>query len=207
MIHCDADLRAREEPEMRVQRDRPRAGLLHVDLQMVLQVAADAGPVGDHLDAVLGADAPAGPMPDSIRSFGELIEEAETITSLRARTVSCRPQRRIDDADGAAPLEDDLLGQHAGQQSARSGASAPGGDRRWRPTSDGPSTPSSPSARSLPAASRCSRRCSRSPPRRPALGEGAVERVGERAARHMQRAVACRASPPRRQCAVSMRLK
>ena len=54
-------------------------------------------------------------MPDSIRSFGELMAEAETITSLRARTVSVLPHRRMRDADGAASLEDDLLGAHAGR--------------------------------------------------------------------------------------------
>jgi hypothetical protein len=38
---------------MLVKRDRLGRGILHIDLKMVLQVAADAGPVRAHLDAML----------------------------------------------------------------------------------------------------------------------------------------------------------
>ena len=45
-----------------VHGDRLGAAVLHADLQMVLQIGADARPVGDHVDAMLaqqrrGADA------------------------------------------------------------------------------------------------------------------------------------------------------
>lgn len=53
---------------------------------MVLQILADAGPVGDDRNAV-SARCLAGPMPDNIRILGELMEEAATITSRRALTT------------------------------------------------------------------------------------------------------------------------
>src|SRR5689334_1878631 len=47
------DPRACEKPEMRIQRNRTRARLLHIDLEMVLQAGAHARPVGDDLHSVL----------------------------------------------------------------------------------------------------------------------------------------------------------
>ena len=57
-----ADQALGDKVPVAVERDRLAALHLQVDLQMVLQVGADAGPVGDHIDAVLlqvlaGADA------------------------------------------------------------------------------------------------------------------------------------------------------
>ena len=48
-----ADQRLRHQVPVAVERDRPPARHLQVDLEMVLQVGADAGPVGDDRDAVL----------------------------------------------------------------------------------------------------------------------------------------------------------
>jgi hypothetical protein len=50
---------------------------------VVDEVLADAGQVGQHLDAVV-AQVVAGPRPDSIRSFGVISAPAVTITSPRA---------------------------------------------------------------------------------------------------------------------------
>src|SRR5687767_6154193 len=45
-----ADPRPREKAEMRVERDRALADLLHIDFQMILQVGANAWTVGHDLD-------------------------------------------------------------------------------------------------------------------------------------------------------------
>ena len=54
---------------------------------MVLQVLADARQVVHDRDAELRAARAAGPMPESFRSWGELIAPAARITSRRARAV------------------------------------------------------------------------------------------------------------------------
>ena len=61
--------------------------------EMILQIAPDRQ-VGDDLDAVVAADVPAGPMPDSIRSCGELNAPPARITSLAASTCTVWPPCR-----------------------------------------------------------------------------------------------------------------
>lgn len=77
-----------------VERDRLQAGLLEIEFHMVLQVGADARPVVFHLYAHLlqmlpGADA------GEHQQFRELKEDAETITSRFALTISILPPRSI----------------------------------------------------------------------------------------------------------------
>jgi hypothetical protein len=64
-----ADDRLAPEVPVFVKRYRQLRCKLHVDFQMVLQVRPDARPVRHHLDTVRFSDAPASPIPDSIRSL------------------------------------------------------------------------------------------------------------------------------------------
>ena len=66
----------REQAHRRIERDRLRAGHLEIELEMVLQVLADAGQVVHDRDAVLAQARRPGPMPESFSSCGELIEPA-----------------------------------------------------------------------------------------------------------------------------------
>jgi hypothetical protein len=57
-----------------------------IDIHVVLQVLADAGQIVQRVDADGSRRWSAGPMPDSISSFGEPIAPDVTITSRSART-------------------------------------------------------------------------------------------------------------------------
>ena len=84
--------RGSAEPGARAPIQRARVAHLinRADLQMVVQVRADAGQVGDDVDAVLRAAARPGPTPESCRICGEPIAPAASSTSRRARKV-CVP--------------------------------------------------------------------------------------------------------------------
>lgn len=61
---------------------------------MILQIGTDPGRSAFTV-MPMSCKCPPGPMPDSIKSFGELKEEAETITSRFAFTTSILPLRSI----------------------------------------------------------------------------------------------------------------
>ena len=73
---------------------------------MVLQVFADARPVGDDADPERASSA-AGPTPESLSNCGELIGPPQRMTSRRARTFMLASVTPVMDAGGAAPLEGD----------------------------------------------------------------------------------------------------
>ena len=125
---------------------------------MVLQVLADARQRDLHRNAHGGASSSGSPMPDSIRSCGELMTPPARITSRSARAATVSAALPVFDADGAASLEEDARGQRLDRRPSGSGASAPGADRRSRRCSAGRCGSSSAGGRSLPAGRRCSRR-------------------------------------------------
>jgi hypothetical protein len=85
----------------RRDRDRLLAGVLDVDLEVVLQVLADAGQVGDDVDAERRSSA-ALPTPESCSSCGELIAPPQRITS-PARTRSAAAAARYSTPTARVP--------------------------------------------------------------------------------------------------------
>ena len=94
--HC-RPIHGRLPPLQRgLHRDRLRAGVLDVDLEVVLEVLADAGQVVDDVTPSASSSA-ALPTPESWSSCGELIAPPQRITSPRdpdASPVLARPRRR-----------------------------------------------------------------------------------------------------------------
>ena len=78
---------------MAIERDRLLGGDLEGEFEMVLQVLADARPVGDDADPERASSA-AGPTPESFSNCGELIGPPQRMTSRRARTLCSLPLRR-----------------------------------------------------------------------------------------------------------------
>ena len=113
--HSQSDPRAREKPEMRVQRDRARAGLLHVDLEVVLQVGADARAVGDDLDAVLAKllRRPDAGEHQKLRRVDRRRGDDDLLA--RAHRLDAAPAAELN-ADRAAAVEEDPLGARAGSE-------------------------------------------------------------------------------------------
>ena len=91
-----------------------RALVDQADLQVVLQVLADAGQLVHDRDAVRVAAARAGPMPDSCSSCGDWIAPAASSTSARAARVVHRAALAVAHADGAAALEQQAGGLRLG---------------------------------------------------------------------------------------------
>ena len=98
---------------------------MHVDFQMVLQVRPHAGPVGHHRDAMLAPDAPPAPMPDSISSFGELIDEAASDHLARGADHLDLAAALHLDPDGAAVFDHHAAGK-AADHAAHCPSSSPG---------------------------------------------------------------------------------
>jgi hypothetical protein len=162
-----AEARAQEQPlgsdqalpeqiELGIERDRLRAADLEIDLQMVLQVLADAGQMMHRSDAgrtqaLLVADA------RQLQQLGR-VEGRRGKDHLARRPDGVHPaEPAVLDAHRALAFEHDAPASARDQRDVAALASR-GADRLWRPTSGCRCAPSSPSRRSLPAGGRCSRR-------------------------------------------------
>ncbi len=148
-----ADPGARNEARAAVERDRLLRGDLEIELEMVLQVLADARPVGDDVDPER-ANSAAGPIPESFRSCGELIAPPQRTTSRLAFARRVTHAAAIVDAGRTAAVEGDAGRERMGEDHRGSAASSPASDRRWRSTSARRPSPSCRTSRIPPAARR-----------------------------------------------------
>ena len=124
-----------------VHRDRLGAAILHADLQMVLQIGADARHVGDHLDAQRAQQRRPVRRPESCMSCGELNAPPARITSRLAWATCGRAALPVFDAD-RAPVRQTGCGSPAHRLRRRDWiGGAPGADSRPRSTSGGRSSP------------------------------------------------------------------
>ena len=108
-----ADQRPAPHLHVRGDRHRLRAGVLDVDLEVVLEVLADAGQVGDHVDAE-GLEMLVG-VADA-RELEELrgVDRAAAQHDLAGAHAVRRAPVRVLDAHGPRALEQDLRDERAG---------------------------------------------------------------------------------------------
>ena len=118
---------------------RRQAGDLedHPQLQVILQVLADAGQRVCNAAMPWLASRDGSPMPDSCSRCGEFTAPAARITSRPARTVLIAPSMAQLDAGNAAALDDKPQRLGAGPQRQVRRARAPASGSRAPPTSAG----------------------------------------------------------------------
>ena len=179
--HCAPISALRQQVVVAIERDRLRARLLDVDLEMVLQVAADARAGRRRPRCRARPDARAGADPRQHQQLRR-VDRGRRQDHLAPRRDDLAPPPRAISTPVARPSRSTTRSARQRSTVHVEPRAAPGAGRRWPPTSAGPARSSPPSARSLPASRRCSRRSrsiARLPPR---LDEG-VGAAGCRAAR------------------------
>ncbi len=110
----EADGAHGDEILRRVQRDRLRARVLHVGLEVILQVRADARHVRHDVDVELARAPWHRRCPTACRICGELIAPPDTITSRRARIVTSCPLCRYSTPTARVPSNSTRVTRHRG---------------------------------------------------------------------------------------------